>query len=121
MARVTVPEVKAVITTALSDEDIGVAIGTATVIVDARLGGSGLSEPILKEIERYMSAHFVAIRDTREKSVSSDGVSVSFDTGKIGEGLSATTWGQQAIMLDSTGTLAEQGMGAKPRAQLRVF
>jgi hypothetical protein len=119
--RVSIDEVKNVIATALGDSDIGALIITANAIVDGRLLDKELTEAMLKQIEQYVAAHLIALRDPREKSVSSDGVSVSYDTGKAGEGLSATTWGQMAIMLDTSGTLAEQGMGAKPRVQLRVF
>ncbi len=63
----------------------------------------------------------VIVREPREKSISADGVSVSYDTGKTGDGLAATTWGQQAVALDTSGTLAALSAGAKPRAQLRVF
>jgi hypothetical protein len=70
----------------------------------------GLSR--LKEIERWLAAHFTAIRDKRIDSEKAGPVSQKFQY-KLGLNLQSTMYGQQAIMLDKTGTLANLSMKGK--------
>jgi len=62
----------------------------------------------LKEIERWLSAHFMAMKDRRVSSESAGGVSASY-VGSYGLGLDGSTYGQQVKMLDRSGSLALLG------------
>ena len=80
-------------------------ITVASLMVDAYLEPEGLTAALLKEIERWLAAHFVAVRDPREVSKTIDTASATFEEMKMGEGLKGTRYGQQALMLDTTGKL----------------
>lgn len=68
-----------------------------------------LTESELKEIERWLAAHFAAVADPRLKSQSVDGASESYDlqTDKIGLGI--TMYGKTAMMLDRSNQLSRIG------------
>lgn len=59
----------------------------------------------LEMIERYLAAHFYAVRDPRATSESAGGISASFE-GSAGMGLDFTRYGQQVKLLDTAGGLA---------------
>lgn len=60
----------------------------------------------LFEIERWLAAHFLAIRDPRYQSETMGRASGSYVTGQPGMNLSATPYGQQVLLLDTAGGLA---------------
>ena len=103
--RVTDEEVKEIF-----DTDIALTphITVANQLVDKHLQGQGIDEDMLKEIERWLAAHFAAIQDPRATSESISDLSESYDMQK-GLMLDATQYGQQAKVLDSSGKLAELG------------
>ena len=103
MARVSGSEVQDIIDTDL--ETLTPFIDAASQLVD---GISGLGAATLKEIERWLAAHFIAIRDQRTVK---DAVGDSSHTygGKTGMGLDATLYGQQVKLLDTTGYLVSVG------------
>jgi len=67
--------------------------------------GKGYTDTRLELIERWLSAHFIAIRDPRVASEGAEGLSQSFMY-KVGLGLQQTTYGQQAMLLDTKGGLS---------------
>src|SRR5574343_470286 len=67
----------------------------------------------LDESEKYLAAHFYAIRDQQYTSKSTGKASASFQ-GQTGKGLDYSHWGQTAKLLDVTGFLAR--LDAAPRA-----
>jgi len=75
----------------------------ASILVVTKIG-TDLEEATLKEIERWLSAHFIAIRDMRSSMEKAGSVSQSFQH-KVDLNLSNTMYGQQAMMLDTTGKL----------------
>jgi hypothetical protein len=105
--RVTATEVKAIMDgVTLADAIIDSYIIGANTIVTDNLATSGLSTAMLKEIERWLAAHLVAItRERTAKKEGAGGASIEY-TGDWGEGFSSTSYGQTAVALDSTGTLA---------------
>lgn len=103
MQRVRDADVKEIIDTELNTQPF---ITAASLQVDRHLSTSGLSAAELKEIERWWAAHLVAIRDPRFLQVRSEGDSINYERGKSGQGLNATSYGQQVLVLDSTGILA---------------
>ncbi len=113
--RVTVEQVMRLFLDATPDVSslqIEEAIETANSIVDERLVGtltpalSYLSDATLTQIEKYLAAHFVALVDT---PTSREGVSVISESvqQKVDLGLLYTKYGQQAVLLDATGTLRD--------------
>ena len=105
MARVTDAEVKDIIDTSLTTT---VFITAANLIVDEHLKGKDLSETELKEIERWLAAHFVAVRDKRAQSETVGSAHVSY-ANAYDMGLDFTEYGQMAKVLDGSGTLAKLG------------
>ena len=114
--RVTEEEVKQIIPTTLNTIPF---IKTANQIVQDRLTDKGLSAGALKMIELWLSAHFISIRD-RSYRVQSKKIGEAQETyaAATGRGLQMTPYGQQALMLDTSGTLA--GMG-KRRASITAI
>jgi hypothetical protein len=104
MARTTDSAVFEIIDTTLSDIDT--FITTANLFVTATLSDKGLSDTILEEIERYITAHFLSVKDQRVQAEKIDVLSFTYQ-GKTGTGLEATLYGQTAILLDTSGTLAD--------------
>jgi hypothetical protein len=105
--RVTATEVKAIMDeVTLADAVIDSYISGANTIVTDNLGSTTLSVAMLKEIERWLAAHLVAItRERTAKKEGAGGASIEY-TGEWGSGFDSTSYGQTAIALDSTGTLA---------------
>jgi hypothetical protein len=114
-ARVTAAEVKAIMdgcTTA--DAVVTTMIGAATELIDeVFLNDTDVNTTLLKEIERWFTAHMIAstvFRTTSEEKVGDAEVKY---TGKWGSKLESTPYGQMVITLDFTGKMAKMGkMGA---------
>lgn len=107
--RVTDTEVKKIIDTTITTTPF---IRSANLVVTDRLVGQGLSTDMLKEIELWLAAHFVAIRDKQFVKRKIGDAEDTYQVGKLGEGLKATEFGQQVILLDSTGILSRAGKGS---------
>lgn len=110
MARVTKQEVLEIIDTDI--ENIEPFILAATGLVDAKLVGSGLVTAQLKEIERWLAAHFTAIREDGARVVEEEeGESRrrfgENTRGVLGQQLLLTRYGQQAVALDTSGILTD--------------
>lgn len=106
--RCTATEVKEIIDTALIESQISPFITAANLTVTAMLTESGLSVTQLKEIERWLAAHFVAIRDPRISRERTGEAEATYH-GKSDMGLDHTPYGQQVKLLDTTGALANLG------------
>lgn len=90
----------------VSIKDLDPYIESAAILVDEEIAPLGvLSEARLELIERWLAGHFYAVRDQRASTERADVVSVSYQH-KVDLGLHLTPQGQQALVLDSTGTLA---------------
>jgi len=108
--RVTGDEVKNILETIRTSDQIEHYITAANLIVTEDLVGQGMSDERLKLIELYLSAHFVAIDDQRFSSHKDGEASASFmGASSIGKGLELTFQGQQALVLDSSGILRSKG------------
>lgn len=104
--RTTENAVNAILDTSLELEDLTPFIETANIIVSARCSDSEYSDEELTEIERWLAAHLVCVKDpqiAKEKVGEGDW---TYD-GKTGMGLDSTRYGQQVRMIDYKGTLAE--------------
>jgi hypothetical protein len=103
--RVTSELVREIISTELTDSQINAFANTAHLVVQESLASKSLSEARLKQIELYLAAHLLSMRDQRKKQVKAGDVSITYQ-GETSTGLQATLYGQQAITLDTSGTLA---------------
>lgn len=104
--RVTAEEVEAII-----EIDSGLVITpfitAANLLVTKVCTDASLSDELLKEIERWVSAHLVAIRQKDANlTMARVGPAAEGYLGKVDLHLDATLWGQQAQMLDTSGALA---------------
>lgn len=114
--RVTSEEVLEIIDTDLTN--ISAFIIAANLIITDRLNDAGLSDDHLKEIERWLSAHFIAIRDPKIRSEATDDAQAAYEIGNLGKGLEFTSFGQQVLVLDTTGKMKAIGL---KRAMIEVI
>lgn len=116
--RVSIDDLKKIFDTELTDDQLYTFINTAHVLVESTLLNASLGSDLLTEIELWLSAHFASIRDQRpaEESIGQE-YRVKYQ-GTTGQGFQATTYGQQALALDYTGTLAN--LTAK-KSSLKAF
>ncbi len=106
MARTNVTDVKAILDdTTLTDAQVEAYIESANVFVTDVLSGAGLSTDALKDIERWITAHMIAsTRERQIKKAGAGGAEVEY-TGYWSVGLLGTTYGQTAVLFDTSGTL----------------
>jgi len=101
--RTTRSDVKAVIQTALEDNEIQILMEMANRMVTESLLSSSLSTAVLKDIETWLSAHLIAIGKERQPSEEKvQDIWIRYQ-GKFGESLRSTTFGQMVLMLDTSG------------------
>ena len=117
MARVKPIEVKQIIDTDLSNPNIDAFILSANITVTAILGSDTVvTAAQLKEIERWLTAHLIASSKERQAQAEKvDDASITY-SGKTGDGLKSTSFGQQVLMLDTTGKIAASA--GKKRASI---
>jgi len=123
-ARVTAAEVKEIIDVDASITDDYITdsfIAVATEMVDSVCISSILSDALLKRIEQWLAAHFIAVRDVRSAEEEHAGVYQY----KVDLGLDVTMYGQQAKLLDISGALAaldkQSDTGQQVRAKIQAF
>ena len=114
MATITPALVREVIKTELTDDEISGVITTSNVLYSTLLANKGFGDGLEIEIKRYLTAHFVAVKDPTPtvKAVGLGDAREEYE--QIGNvtvqtGLKATRWGQTAITLDPSGTLIRVG------------
>jgi len=90
-------------------------ITPASLIVDEieATADTRLNDDLLKEIERWLAAHFLSILQ-QPKSQEKIGDAQAVYQGTTGMGLEFTFYGQQARMLDPTGHLAARDKKKTP-------
>jgi hypothetical protein len=108
MQRVAAADVLAIRPTTLDPEPFILA---ASLFVDAHIVEAEWPLPVATEIERWLTAHFMAVAEgsgLAERRVGD--TTIRYHTPKVGLGLDATLYGQQVLLLDTTGTLAGAGV-----------
>ena len=116
MARTTVGNVKEVITTNATDKQVDEIIKTANLLVNTHLSDQGLSANLLADIEKWLTAHLLALTFDRQAEQKKVG-DASEKYAALGQGLKSTTYGQIVISLDSSGMLSNAN---KQIATIRV-
>lgn len=105
--RTTPDAVKSIIDFDPSIDDITPFINTANSLVTEQCALITTYDDVrLELIERWLSAHFIAVRDPRYVAENIGAAGGSYQQGQIGANLAATTYGQQVLLLDSAGGLA---------------
>ena len=112
-ARATEAMVKKIIDTDLADEQITPFLAAANTMVTDLLLGENYSATTLEEIERWLAAHFVAVRDPQITQEKIGDVQATYE-GKTGMGLNSTRYGQQVMVLEHHGILARLASGKRP-------
>ena len=122
VARVIAAEVKEIIDTNKSDQVVDDNfIATATFVVDDALLNSSFNDDKLKQIELYLAAHFVCIAEEKGGIILDKYGDATQEMQEIySAGIMSTRFGQQALMLDTSGILAARGTN-KLRAEFRVL
>lgn len=125
--RTTAAEVQEIITTTLSDPEIETWIGVANTVVTANVT-CGLSDVVLEEIERQLTAHFISLLPSgsggtnlpikKERLAEAE---VTYADIFSGGGLSSTSYGQTALMLDTCGGLANMSKKAIKMTAITSF
>jgi len=106
--RATKNQLRGIIKTSLGDEELVPFITTANIMVNELLLSEGYSDDLLKQIELWLAAHFLAVRDPRTSSDTIPGGPTLHYHGQTGiEGLKQTPYGTQVMMLDHHGILAK--------------
>ncbi len=85
--------------------DVTPFIADANILVDDLCLESGYSDAKLTRIETWLAAHLYAVRDPRVSSESAGPVSATYQY-RLGLFLAGTMQGQQAMLLDTAGNLA---------------
>jgi len=105
MARTTAAEVKMIIDTSLADATVDSYITGANLLVTEVLGSTSLPAELLEEIERWLTAHNIAMtRERMAKKEGAGGASIEY-VGQSGMGLQATSYGQMVMTLDTSGKM----------------
>ena len=104
--RATEEEVLQIIQTDLDEEGVTPYLSIANIMVTQVLADSGLEADVLKEIERWLTAHLIAITRTRQSRSEEVGGARVVYTGEFGAGLDSTTYGQMVKVLDTSGLMA---------------
>ena len=104
-------EVIAILDTALTAAEIAPFCTTANIIVTNACSGAGYNDATLKQIELYLAAHLVTIRDPRIKSQGIGAATVSYDLQRYVD---------QIKMLDSKHRL-DTLLSGKGQADLKAY
>ena len=103
-------EVKSILLdTELTDLDIQGYIQTAHIFLTEVFTGLKMSGDKFKEIERWFTAHLIAITKERTAIVEKVDVAEITYTGKWGDELSSTSYGQTVLLLDTSGRISNMG------------
>lgn len=106
MPRTTTELVAGLVNGVPADADLTPFIDTAHLVVNDNCAASGYSDAKLELLERWLAAHYVCIFDPRTKSADADGPKEAYEDIKVDLGFNVTKYGQQALRLDTAGSLA---------------
>ena len=116
MALAEVNEVALLTGSKLTEDELAVFVGFAhNLITDTLSNKPGLSAGRLKLIETYLAAHFIEVSSPPTRSLGIGELRIEYadqlNRADVGTGFKLTRFGQQAMALDTTGTLASISSG----------
>jgi hypothetical protein len=94
--------------TELTEAQLGAFVNMAHYVIQAHLLDKGLGTEMLTQIHLNLAAHYASLRDQRLKQMRLEGITEVYQ-GETGQGLKSTHYGQTAVELDSSGSLASLG------------
>jgi len=112
MPHTSVSEVREILNdSSLEEGFVGRMISSASIVVtNVFAGDTTVDSSFLKEIEKWFAAHMIAstplARTVSEEKIGDAGVVY---TGKWGENLKSTPYGQMVLTLDYTGKMTRMG------------
>jgi len=111
MARVTADDVKLIMDNCtLEDTKVDAYITAAAELVDQVFASDAIiTDTLLTEIEKWLTAHMIASSSMRTASVERIGQAEIRYTGVWGKMLESTPYGQMVLTLDITGKMAKMG------------
>jgi len=112
MARTTSAAVELIIETDVSISLTPFIEVANSLVTNVCSSDTDYDDTLLELIERWLSAHFYAVRESRFKSQRAGSVSEEIQT-KVDLGLDVTHYGQQAKLIDYKGHLAALDKKAK--------
>lgn len=119
--RVSEEEVKAIIDTTVTTEGVTPFLRTANVLVTEVIGtDADYTTDLAREIELWLAAHLVALRDPRVKSEKLGDGAATYH-GESGVGLRHTPYGQQVLAMDLFGKFADLDAGRVISAELKAI
>ena len=122
MARTTATEVKQIMDSCtLSDTIVDAFIISANGVVTEALGSTNAGDTLLEEIERWFTAHMLAMTLCRTTSEEKLGEAAVKYTGLFRAGLESTPYGQMVMQLDYTGEMANIGKKKASIYSIRSF
>jgi hypothetical protein len=120
--RVTGSEVKEIINTSLTAEQVEPFITTANMIITGKCASTYSSDELV-ELEKWLAAHFVSIRVPSRSAVTKQKAGPAEQeysvVSKNAKGLQITPYGQQVMIMDYNNTLAS--LGTRSNTVFRVF
>ena len=84
--------------------DLTPFLDTAVALTDSVIG-TALADPLLEQVQKYLTAHFVGITDPRLQTAQVKSLLETYQV-KLSLGLGVTHFGQVAMTLDTSGKLA---------------
>lgn len=105
--------VLAAIDTDLTTVQVDAFISDASVWVDENLTTSSLSDTLLEKIEKYLTCHFITLRDPRLRSANVGDVSETYQ-----RDTQVTEYLMAAMALDPTGRVADAFGTRKDRTRV---
>ena len=111
MARTSAEEVKQImdnctVSSTIIDEFITAANLTVTEILS---NDTTLSTSQKREIERWLTAHMLAVTICKTATTEKLGDASVTYTGKFGQGLASSPYGQMVLVIDTTGKMSNIG------------
>ena len=89
--------------------NFGPFIIAANIVVTNAFANKSVDASILKEIERWLSAHFATVLEPSVLEEEHDEAKLKYALPKMGDGLQASMYGKMALSLDPVGALLEIG------------
>ena len=121
--RVTATEVKEIMDSCTtSDTIVDTFITAASALIDQIFSGdTEIGDTLLKELERWLTAHLIASTIHRTASKEKIGEAELTYTGQWGKKLELTPYGQMILLLDTTGKMGNVGKAAASMYAIKSF
>lgn len=114
MPRTTPDKVRRILDTDLDNPHIEAYIEGANQLVTAILEGKNLTDELMENIERWLTAHMIASTRDREAIMQKAGPAEQRFSDIFEKRLDSTSYGQMAIALDPTGGLFDLSVQRRP-------